>query len=115
MIGLLFAASLIAGPVAPPHPSQIQTLKDWALARCIARGAPNPFADDAAKSAAALLERGEYGMEVYEAIDRLVGRALAQPYGGSVPGKYVTLKCIDLYHSMALDRVVRRPEATPVR
>ena len=114
MIALVLGAALTAS-TASPTVVQGETLRDWALARCIARGGSGPFARDAAASAAALLERGDYGIETYEAIEALVGRALAQRRGGSVPSGYVTLKCIDLYHSAALQQLIRRQKATPVR
>ena len=125
MIALLIAATLAGGqaktdaarrqPAPSPSRPQTETLRDWALARCLARGANGAFARDAAVSAAALLERGDYGIEAYEPIEALVGRQLAKRYGGSVPGDYVTLKCLDLYHGAALDRLVRAAKATPVR
>lgn len=101
----------IAGSTVAPR-SQRGLLKDWALARCLARGAPQPFAKDAAVSAAAMLERGDYGMDAYEAVEALVGAQIAKRYAGSMPGEYVTLKCIDLYRGKALDALVARQKPT---
>lgn len=114
MIGFAIALALTVTP-ATAQRAQVETLKDWALARCIARGGSGPFAKDAAASAAALLERGDYGIKTYEAIEALIGRALAIRRGGSVPSRYVTLTCIDLYKGPELDRLVNRQRATPVR
>lgn len=108
-------------PAAAPPPASKQAaqralLKDWTLARCIGRGfGPGSVRDDAYKSAAALLERGDYDVEVYNRLDGLIDPQLAKPYGGSVPSPYVTLKCLDLYHGAALDQAVNRARATPVR
>ncbi len=126
ILALAMLAILAGGEPAKPHTSTITAptaalraqrdlLKDWALARCLARGATQPFAKDAAVSAAAVLERGEYGMDAYDAVETMVGAQLAKRYGGSVPGDYVTLKCIDLYHSAALNSLVMRQKVTPVR
>ncbi|RZL19776.1 MAG: type VI secretion protein [Sphingomonas sp.] len=123
MIAIMALLLVSAGGVAPEPAgglvatanvvTQRNLLKDWALSRCLARGAPQPFAKDAAVSAAAILERGDYGMEAYEAVEALVGKQLGKRYAGSVPGNYVTLKCIDLYHGAPLDAVVRRQKTTP--
>jgi hypothetical protein len=81
-------------------------LKDWALSRCIAKAAQGENAGkDASSTAAALLERGSRGMDTYANLDRVVDSFLARHYGGSVPGEYKLLKCIDLYHSPEVARI----------
>lgn len=107
------ALVLAASSAATPTTTEQALLKDWALARCLAvAGKGQPLGDDAAKSAAALLERGRSGIEVYERIEALAHAALARRSGGSVPSGYNVLKCVEFYHSKALDRVAgsaRRP------
>ena len=95
---------------------QPSLLKDWALARCIAKGvgATTPAGQDAANAAAALLERSDYGIDAYEALEPLIDRQLIKPYGGSTGGTYTVLQCIDLFHGPALDRAVRALKPTPV-
>lgn len=96
--------------------AQRMLLKDWALARCMGRGlGPGKIRDDAYASASALLERGDYDVEIYNQLDKLVDVQLAKRYGGSNPGDFVTLKCLDLYHGATLDQAIRRFKATPVR
>ena len=102
----LVIAALAASPTSAPI-DKITTLKDWALSRCIGKAAGAPFRDDAFKSAAALLERADADIAVFNRMDGLIDRALARPRGGSVPGRYDTLKCLDLYHGGELDRMVR--------
>jgi hypothetical protein len=83
-------------------------LKKWALSRCLAKAAgESPAGDDAAKTAAAYLEMGKAGIEVYERLDELAGGYLAREYTGSVKGNYNTMKCLDLYDSDELDKLAR--------
>ncbi|MBV9931337.1 MAG: hypothetical protein JO013_10380 [Alphaproteobacteria bacterium] len=110
LLPLLLAGHAEARAAPPPsHRSeQQQRLKDWALSRCVAIAFEGEAAGaDATRTAGALLERGDYGIETYDAIDRLVRAQLAKPYGGSVPGSYSLLQCLDLYHGSTLDRAVR--------
>lgn len=100
--------ALVLALAASPLPAARDTtlLKDWTLSRCIGRAAGPPFRDDAYKSAAALLEKSGAGIDTFNRLDRLIDNALAQQRGGSVPGRYDTLKCLDLYHSDTLARAV---------
>jgi hypothetical protein len=100
---------------APLHPAKMKSverglLQDWALSRCLAKATKDEVTrDDAAKTAAALLERGNVGIATYERLEQLVDGFLARTYGGSLEANYNTLKCIDLYHSsdlaQALDHI----------
>ncbi len=105
--------ALLSMPQAVPAktivPTQPELLKDWAAARCIARGVgfDTEGGADASRSAAALLERGDYGADVYETLDRMAARRLTRPQSGSSGGRYVTLTCFDWRRSAELDRVVR--------
>ena len=88
--------------------TQAAILKKWTLARCLAHSAEQtPTGDDAAKAAAAYLEMGSAGVEVYEKLDALAERYLARTYSGSVKSPYDTMKCIDLFESEELNRLAR--------
>jgi hypothetical protein len=82
-------------------------LKKWTLSRCLAKaGADSPAGEDAAKTAAAYLERGATGIEIYEKLDALADSYLKREYAGSVKSHYNTMKCLDLYDSEELDRLI---------
>jgi Type VI secretion system (T6SS), amidase immunity protein len=83
-------------------------LKKWTLSRCLSQAAgETPAGDDAAKTAAAYLEMGNAGIEVYEKLDALAKGFLARTYTGSVKSQYDTMKCIDLFESEELDRIAK--------
>jgi hypothetical protein len=89
--------------------SQAESLKDWALCRCLEKASRVPgAADDASKSAAAYLEMGKFAIEVYHRVDSLVDASLEERRSGSVQGEYNTMKCIDLYRGAALDKLVEQ-------
>lgn len=84
------------------------TLKQWALSRCIAKAANGgDFADDASRTAAALLERSSAEIQVYEKLDALVDSFLSRNSKGSVDGSYHTLDCIELFNSSELTNATR--------
>jgi type VI secretion system (T6SS) amidase immunity protein Tai4 len=88
--------------------TQAAILKKWTLARCLSHSAEQtPTGDDAAKTAAAYLEMGNVGVDVYERLDALAERYLTRTYSGSVKSPYDTMKCIDLFESDELDRLAR--------
>lgn len=104
----LIAVPLAASAPAAARADAVTLRKDWAFARCLARTASGqPAGEDAAKSAAALLERASGGMEVYERLESLAARFAGESYAGSTGARYGVLKCLDLYHSRALDQVAR--------
>jgi hypothetical protein len=88
--------------------SQAESLKNWALSRCLPKASACVATKiDAEKSAAAYLEMGRAGIDVYERLDRLVDAQLRRVYTGSVAGEYNTMKCIDLFRGAELDAAVR--------
>jgi hypothetical protein len=90
-----------------PDP-QVAILKKWALSRCLSQAAGQTVAgDDAAKTAAAYLEIGSAGIEVYEKLDALAKSFLTQTYTGSVKSEYNTMKCIDFFESEELERMAK--------
>ena len=104
---LLQCIACTRSPVDAPQNTQAMLLKKWALSRCLAKaGADSPAGDDAAKTAAAYLERGATGIETYEKLDALADNYLKHEYAGSVKSNYNTMKCLDLYDSEELDKLV---------
>ncbi len=103
----LCALVLVSVPSAARTASDSANLRDWTVARCIAKAADGqPVGADAKRSAAALLERGTAGPAVYERIDRLIVKTLAVRVSGSTGGTYAVLQCLDLARSPALARLV---------
>ncbi len=90
-------------------------LKNWALSRCIGQAFANEQTrQDAYNSASGYLEYGHAPIEAYDDIGKLITIFLAKKYGGSIPGTFHTMECIDLFHSKALADVVdkySRPKA----
>lgn len=112
-LAALFLALLAPVPAWAEPPtaySQPELLRNWALARCLAKANPDsPAGEDANRAAGAYLEFGTAGIETYEKLDAMVDAWLKREYAGSVRGaSYSTMKCIDLYHSRELGRFVRR-------
>jgi hypothetical protein len=108
------ASITVAAAAQPPLPqtptySQKTLLKNWALSACLARVAQDErTAADANAAAGGYLEFGRQGLEVYEEIGTLVARYASLKYAGSVPSEFNTMKCIDLFHSKELERLVAR-------
>jgi hypothetical protein len=104
--------------------SDRQNFKDMVLATCVAdayRQAPLA-ARDAGSSVSALQEWSHYDMErAPDTIRALVDAYLARDYRNPLaeaeaPGlRFDFLKCLDLYHSAALDTLARRLTAPPAR
>jgi hypothetical protein len=110
---LVFALPAWAGDKPQPRPietySQKELLKNWALSTCFYDIAQDQATkDDASTTASAYLQFGHQQMQVYHELGKLVDEFVAKKYGGSVPSEYNTMKCIDLYHSKELDRLVTR-------
>ncbi len=84
-----------------------ELLRDWALARCLGKiQSTEASREDAYRTASAYLERSSAPLESFERIDALVATFVSKPYSGSVSGSFNTMKCIDLYHSEALEDIV---------
>ncbi len=84
--------------------SQKVLLKNWALARCLGQVYGNESVQkDANATASAYLEFGKQPMSAYTQIATLVDDYVHRQIGGSIPAQFNTMKCIDLYHSGALD------------
>jgi hypothetical protein len=91
--------------------SQRDLLKNWAFSVCLAAISKDAAAKaDANATAGAYLEFGRQGIEAYQALHELVDSFVARRYAGSTGAEYNTMKCIDLLHSIELDRLVARLE-----
>ncbi len=89
------------------HYSQEMLLKNWALSRCLAKTYDDEkVRDDANATASAYLEYGKQSIETYNQLDELVDKYVNLAYGGSVKSDFNTMKCIDLYHSKELRKMV---------
>lgn len=113
----------VDGPQAGAR-TYAQNFKDMVLASCLARAYENdPGAStDAGSSVAALRDWTDFDMEKSpEAVEALVDQFLARDYANplvesEVKGvRFDFLKCLDLYHSKALDRLVKRLVIHPQR
>jgi hypothetical protein len=113
---LLSAAGHAAGPHAAAR-SHAQNYKDMVLASCLAQAYRHDpgAAADAGSSIAALRDWTEYDLERSpDAVKALVDSYLARDYShplveSEIPGiRFDFLKCMDLYHSKALDELARR-------
>ena len=120
---LLSAAGHAAGPQAAAR-SHAQNYKDMVLASCLAQAYRHDpgAAADAGSSIGALRDWTEYDLERSpDAVKALVDSYLARDYShplveSEIPGiRFDFLKCMDLYHSKALDDLVKRLVLHPQR
>ncbi|CAG0943522.1 hypothetical protein BROC_02323 [Candidatus Brocadiaceae bacterium] len=89
--------------------TQKQLLKNWILSRCLAKAYPSEQAkQDAEISASAYLEYGKASIEAYEKGDKLVDKFLSRKYSGSIKSTYNTMKCIDLFLSKEVEKLVHK-------
>jgi len=104
--------------------SHAQNYKDMVLAECIASAYGNEpkAAMDAGSSASALMDWTSFDMDKdVDARSALIGAYLARDYfnplvESEVKGvRFDFLKCLDLYHSKALDAQVKRLVIHPKR
>jgi hypothetical protein len=116
-VGLsVLAVSLAVGPTgagdtAPPgvRYSDAELLRNWALARCLSKAFPgSPLEPDAAAAGAGYVEWGSVEADAYTEIATLADRFLSRTYGSQSGQPLQTMKCIDLFHSAELDRIVKR-------
>ena len=106
---LVLAAALGGAAARDAGGGEAVFLKRWALARCLAIAAKEgPFAEDAAATAGAYLEKSAAGIEAFEAMDGLAKAFLARTLAGEAPVAFDTMKCLDLYDSPELDGLVGR-------
>jgi len=89
--------------------SQRELLQNFAVSRCLGRVYGNDAVrDDAFASAAGYLEFGRQGIEAYGALDKLAERYASLTYHSHSGAPLHTMKCIDLFRSKDLNRLVNR-------
>jgi Type VI secretion system (T6SS), amidase immunity protein len=89
--------------------SQTLLLKNWVLSRCLAKAYPSKQAKtDAQLSASGYLEFGNVPIEAYDEGELLVDQYLKRTYSGVIKNSYNTMKCIDLFHSKALEALTQK-------
>jgi hypothetical protein len=89
--------------------TQRELLKNWALSVCLSMIATNADARrDANITASAYLEFGKQPIETYDELRELARKFVDRKYGGYIPGRFDTMKCIDLFHSAELNKLVNR-------
>jgi hypothetical protein len=101
-----------------------QNFKDMVLAFCLRGAYPGTAAEkDAGESASALLSwtelnLGDNGKKIDDLLKQYLGKTYFNPTAGSNAGQKLhwnLLKCLDLYHSAALERLSARFVAHPYR
>ena len=123
IVALLPLTAIAAQPQAPAR-SQAQNYKDMVLTTCIAQAYRNDAgaAVDAGSSASALRDWTYFDLDDSPAaVKALVDAYLARDYRNplvesEVQGvRFDVLKCLDLYHSKALEALVERVVLDPSR
>lgn len=89
--------------------SQVELLKNWALASCLGEiSADKHFQHETSLAQSGYLEYGKQDLESYDALHKEVKRALSIKASGSVEGDFTVMQCIDFFHSKPLDRLARK-------
>ncbi|SMC18529.1 Type VI secretion system (T6SS), amidase immunity protein [Andreprevotia lacus DSM 23236] len=100
------------GPHNTDKYTQREMLKNWALSVCIAmswdKKGVDKVADDAGGTASGYFEYSNAPDAAFDEVRKLASKYAHLEYGGSIPGEFNTMKCIDLFHSDELDRVVKK-------
>jgi hypothetical protein len=114
-LAIMAGAGLIASTwAAEPLPlaqryNQKGLLKNWALTVCLGSVAQDPRDKaDADATASAYLAFGHQDIAAYDQLRQLALHYAGLKYSGAVPGDFNIAKCIDLYHSDALDRLATK-------
>ena len=91
--------------------SQRELLKNWALCACLAAVTKDAATRaDIGATASAYLQFGQQPIEAYHELQKLAKKWAAKEYSGSIPSEFNTMKCIDMYHSRELDKLVTKLE-----
>ena len=91
--------------------SQRELLKNWALCACLAFVTKDAATrDDIGATASGYLEYGRQPIGAYDELRTLAKKWTEKRYGGSIPSEFNTMKCIDMYHSRELDKLVAKLE-----
>jgi hypothetical protein len=89
--------------------SQVELLRNYAMARCLSQAFPGSALEpDATASAAGYLERGSVSADAYVEIAKLADSFLARKYPSQSGQPLQTMKCIDLFQSKDLSLLAKR-------
>ncbi|MDR0564916.1 MAG: type VI secretion system amidase immunity protein Tai4 [Azoarcus sp.] len=89
--------------------SQRNITKNYALFSCLFTILKDEeMRSDAASCSSANLQMGVLEFEDYPILDKFSESFIKKKYGGRNPSKFNTMKCIDLYYSPELERLVTR-------
>jgi len=90
--------------------SPVEYFKNYALSACIARGySSEEIIGDATASARGYFELGAHPIDAYPEAIELVREFLAREYKSHLSNeRLILMKCIDLYHSEALDKLAQK-------
>jgi hypothetical protein len=95
-----------SGPV--PY-SGAEYLKNFALSVCISNAYKSAeVTKDSKDAAAGYFNLGSFPIEAYEEAEALGKTFLAKKYRGIHGGKLTLMKCIDLFYSKELARLIRK-------
>ncbi|MCK6433939.1 MAG: type VI secretion system amidase immunity protein Tai4 [Aquabacterium sp.] len=84
-------------------------MKNYALSACIAGGyRSSEVANDATAAANGYKELGSLDIDAYNEALALIKKFLDRDYASASGERMVLMKCIDLFHSKELDRLVQR-------
>jgi hypothetical protein len=103
------AASAVPDPISM-HLSPAENLKSYALSACIGYGFPEAATVQAETGLAsqAYIEAGRFGIEAYNEAAALARDFVAKNYLSEKGEKWTVIKCIDLFHSKELAKIVQK-------
>jgi hypothetical protein len=107
---LALVATACYGDTAIRTPyTPVQYLKNYALSACIADGyRSREVVNDAVASANGYKELGSLNIDAYNEVADLGQMFLSKNYFSQGGEKLTLMKCIDFFHSKALDRLARK-------
>lgn len=109
---------LCADALARTDYTPAQYLQNYALSSCLAQVFANsPAGQDAAAAAGGYLQLGSHAAEAYTAVRQLAAEYAARTYHSKQGSQIAlhTMKCIDLFHSPALQALIGQAEAERCR
>lgn len=96
--------SIISSCAATSIPqTNISNEKKYAIANCLANSYPDSeFSSDAKHISGAYLQKGEFGLDMYESIREFVSKYRKKGYVSKHDRNLNIMQCIDLYESEEL-------------
>lgn len=116
IIACLFSLSLIPCAAARDINAvpDISNEKKYGVAYCLSGTYPeSEFSSDSKHIAGSYIQKGEYGIHVYEAIREYVNSYRMEKYVGKQGRNLDVMQCIDLYDSEELKEVILKSIMRP--